>query len=375
MKKKKTKTKILILVLLCLILLISGVFIFFKLNLDVTNEFKENEYTSFTVDEGSFGKETLQKLEDEKIIINSDITYLYSKLFLNLDFKAGDYKIPGNLSLTGVIDYLSNTKNIIEDTVDVTIIEGSFAKDFANEISKFTTASYDELISIWNNEAFIRQLMPDYPFLTEDIFKDDIKVYLEGYLFPSTYQFYRTASAEDITKTILNKTLDIYNKYQNDFNNTPSFYHYEDDSYKKASIHEVFTLASILQWESGSSKEMDKVASVFYNRLNAPEVLASTVTACYSFDLTKEECAISGDNFEYTMKEDGYTFNTYTKQGLPVGPVASFSEDALYACLHPADTDYFYFVGDTCEGTGTIFASTWDEHQDNIDKYVNCNID
>ena len=120
---------------------------------------------------------------------------------------------------------------------------------------------------------------------------------------------------------------------------------------------------------------MDKISSVFYNRLNAPEVLGSTVTSCYSAGLTKEECAMVGDNLEYTWREDGYTYNTYTKQGLPIGPVLSPGKDSIVAALNPADTDYFYFVGDTCYGTGTIFASNFSEHEYNIAKYVDCTID
>ncbi|MBQ0036961.1 MAG: endolytic transglycosylase MltG [Firmicutes bacterium] len=375
MNKKKTKTKIIILVLLCFLIVIGGIFAFIFMNLDVTAEYKNSDSVVFTVDEGSYGRETLQKLEDENIIKNADITYLYSKFFLDLNFVSGDYVIPGHMSHDEVINYLCNDKNVIQNTVSVTIVEGSFALDFAKEIAKNTDLDADELVSYWNNEAFIRQLMNDYPFLTEDIFDDDIKISLEGYLFPSTYEFFANTNYEEVTRKLLDKTNDIYKKYRIYFDNTPEFYHYDDDEYRHASIHEIFTLASILQWESGTSSEMDKIASVFYNRLNSPEILASTVTACYSAGLSKQECAESGDNFEYTMLEDNYTYNTYTKQGLPVGPVLSPGEDAIFAALCPATTDYFYFVGDTCGGTGTIFAKTWDEHEYNIEKYVNCNID
>lgn len=375
MKKKKTKTKIIILVLLCLLLIVGGVFAYIFMNLDVADKYKNSESVAFTIDEGSYGKDTLYKLEDEEIIKNADVTYLYSKFFLDLNFVSGDYVIPGHMSLDEVINYLCDDSHVIQDTVSVTIVEGSFAVDFAHEIASCTNLDADELLSYWNNEAFIRQLMPDYPFLTEDIFDDDIKLYLEGYLFPSTYVFYADTSIEEVTRKILDKTNDIYNKYIIYFNQTPEFYHYDDDEYRPASIHEIFTLASILQWESGTSSEMDKIASVFYNRLNAPEILASTVTACYSAELSKDDCAEFGDNYEYTMQEDNYTYNTYTKQGLPVGPVLSPGEEAIFAALSPANTEYFYFVGDTCGGTGTVFAKTWDEHQYNIEKYVNCNIE
>ena len=375
MKKKNKILSLIKVISSILIVLFITIAVFLYFNLQVTDTFKNSDHVEFIIEEGSYGKEVLNKLKNENIIKNSELTYYYAKLFADTDFKSGRFVIPTTLNLKGLLNYLCCEENAKPNTVTLTIVEGSFATEIASILSNNLNIDYNELIDSWSNEAFVRQLMIDYPFLTEDIFDPNIKIYLEGYLFPSTYEFNFNSSIETVTRTFLNGSRNIYEKYLNNFENSPVFYHYDDDEYREASIHEIFTLASILQWESGSLDEMDKISSVFYNRLNKPEILGSTVTSCYSAGLTKEECGIVGDNLEYTWREDGYTYNTYTKQGLPIGPVLSPGEDSIVAALNPADTDYFYFVGDICEGTGTIFASTYSEHEYNIEKYVNCSFD
>ena len=153
----------------------------------------------------------------------------------------------------------------------------------------------------------------------------------------------------------MDRTLEVYNNHKAEFDNS------------RFSIHEVFTLASIVQWESGDEEDSKKIAGVFVNRLDEPEILGSTVTACYAFDLTKDECYHVGDTLDYTWRDDPY--NTYTNQGLPPGAVCNPNEIAIVAALNPDTTDgYFFFCADMCNG-GTAFAKTAEEHQYNIDNY------
>jgi len=391
MKKKKNKNSVIliaILVILGLIILsIAGILFFVGGNLKVTDEFSQGmicgdkqgpcEVTIFTVEEGMTGREVLDSLEEEGIIPNADLIYFYSKIAYNLEFKAGSYKIPTKLNLDAVISYLCNENNRVEITTTLVIPEGSFAYEFANIISNKNGLSIysDDLLAYWKNEAAIRQLMPDYSFMSEQMFNENIKIYLEGYLFPSTYEFYLDTTCEEVTRILLNKTQEIYDKYKEDFDNAPVYYHYNEDIDKKATIHEIFTMASILQWESGSVKDMKTISGVFYNHLNAPDYLRSTVTSCYSADLSRDMCSSHGDDYTYVLREDDYTYNTYLMYDLPVGPVCNPGETAIEAALNPEETDYYYFVGDYCsEDGGTVFAVTYEEHNRNIEKYVTCEI-
>ena len=197
--------------------------------------------------------------------------------------------------------------------------------------------------------------MSEYPFLTEEIFGENVRYYLEGYLFPDRYEFFEFTNPDEVTRRFLDRTLEIYEKYKEDFDNSTY------------SIHEIFTLASIVQWESGSLEDSMKIAGVFETRLNYPEVLGSTVTACYAAGLTKDECYEVGDTIEYTWRDNPY--NTYTNLGLPPGPVCNPNEIAINAALHPDSSEgYFYFCANMCDG-GTVFAKTEAEHQYNIERY------
>ena len=355
-KNKKKKTNILLYTVLFLfILVISLGFVFIKISLSPISDIKNEKVV--TIENNWYGKDVLNYLEDENIIRNSTVAYYYAKIKgIGLDFKAGTYNIDTSLSFKDLVTYLSNGNNAIGETVTIKFKEGSRVKDFAKEISDNTNLEYDDLISYWNDENFVRGLMNDYPFLSDEIFNEDVKYYLEGYLFPDTYEFYVNTNIEEVTRKILNKTLLIYNEYLDLIN---------DSSY---SIHELFSLASIVQRESGNKEDMRNIAGVFYNRLNDGMLLQSSVTVCYALDIGLNEdwtkCEITQD------KRDPY--NTYQYEGLPPGPICCFGEDALLAVLNPEENDYYYFIGDVCGDGGTIFARTYAEQLANQKEYLSC---
>lgn len=373
--KKKTKVIISIFVVLFLIIgLVVGIIVYGLSSLSLTDDFLDGKicnnsdtcdtYT-FIIEPGSTGKDTLNQLYAEGIIKDSSIVYYYNRIFTGYSFVAGSFDIPrkmedmyGNVhetTLDELLDYLSKEENANLSTFTMKFDEGDFIKHFARLIAQEIDVTEQEILDTWNSESYVRSLMADYDFLTEDVFNLNVKYYLEGYLFPDTYEFYRNASIDDITRKMLDRTQEIYEKYITEFDSSD------------LSIHEVFTLASIVQWESGDEEDSKLVAGVFINRLNAPEVLASTVTACYASDLTKDECDEIGDTLDITQKYDPY--NTYTVQGLPPGPVCCPNEVAIKAALNPDTEDgYFYFVANMCDG-GTVFAKTWEEHNRNIDRY------
>jgi len=372
----KKKNKILIALLIVFLLLISsliGVYFYVTNSLKLTNSFLKGEIcesdmpcenTVFVVDEGAYGKTTLDKLQEMGIIKNSKIVYYYNRLFTGYSFPAGYYEIPhkvedenGNqrdITLDELLGFIANPNNAHQDTVTISFIEGGLIKEFAKQIGENTTVSEEEIFNYWNDENVIRSYMKEYPFLTEDIFNDDVRYYLEGYLFPDTYEFFEFTNCDEVTRRFLDRTLEIYNKYQNDFKNS-SF-----------SIHEIFTLASIVQGETGNSADARLVSGVFVDRYNAPEVLASSVTSCYAFDLSKAECNDFGESLDITHQDHPY--NTYTNQGLPPGPVCNPNEVSIDAALNPDSQGYFYFCADLCNG-GTVFAKTLTEHNYNIETY------
>lgn len=387
----KRRNKIIICIIIALFIIIcSIVFVFFYVfsNFKLTDKFLNGEicddnvatpcdFVTFEVEEGSYDKDTLNKLSEEGILYDSNIAYLWNKFFGNYTFYAGRYKLYNNhdgqkASLEDILNTISNPVISVDSNSTIKLEEGSFASDFAKSISENVNLEevaddddvqkkYLTLITYWNNENVVRKYMQDYPFLTEEMFDSNVKILLEGYLFPDTYNFYAKTNCDEITRKLLDRTLEIYNKYKDDFNNS------------KLSIHQVFTLASIVQWETGDPEDSLLVSGVFMNRIENPEneytggKLQSTVTACYAFSLTKDECNKYGDSETITKFEHPY--NTYTIEGFPPGPVCCPSEISINAALHPNQEDgYYFFVANMCDG-GTIFSKTYDEHNNNINLY------
>ena len=156
------------------------------------------------------------------------------------------------MNLDEIIETLSDDSKFYRPTDTITITEGSFVEDIAKTIGSGLGIASSELLAYWDNLDNVKTYINEYSFLTEDVLNPDIRHPLEGYLFPSTYEFYDDSSYDEITRKMLDKTLSVYNQYASDFENAPEIYRMETKSYTKASIHEIFTLASILEWESGN---------------------------------------------------------------------------------------------------------------------------
>ena len=128
------------------------------------------------------------------------------------------------------------------------------------------------------------------------------------------------------------------------------------------SVHEILTLASIVELEGASSEDRSGVAGVFYNRLKDNWHLGSDVTTYYAF----------GKNFDVELTIDEYnTCNPYNTRstcftGLPVGPICSVSLDSLVSTINPTESDYYYFVAD--KNKKTYYAKDYNEFNNIINE-------
>lgn len=354
-KKKKRKVRFdRIILLLVLVFAIVGGILFSKYSNAQKAVSKTSEEITFTVESGSSSKNVINKLKEEGIIRDSTFGYLYAKNNHLTDIKAGDYTLDKSWSLSEILTKLNDASSAIAYDATVTIVEGDWAKHIADKIAEVTNVSSEELIALWNNEDYLRSIMSDYPFLTEDIFNENIRIKLEGYLAPNTYNFFQETTAEEVTKKILDQSLSIYNKYENQIKKS------------SLSIHELYTLASIVQYESGNIEDMKKIAEVFYNRMEIGMPLQSSVTVCYALDINKNDdwtaCEVN-PNYDSL-------YNTYKYTGLPPGPIQNPGEDAFDAVLNPDSNNYLYFMADVY-GDGTVYyAETYEEHEANVNKYL-----
>lgn len=318
---------------------------------------EKSEAVIFKVDSDATVRDVTAKLESEGLIADSRTAYIYARLNHLTDLYAGEYFLDKSWDVDKILKYLGDPLSANQDVVMVTVVEGDWAKHIAEKISAVTNVSYDDLIALWSNRSWIESQKEKYPFLTDEMFQNGVRIFLEGYLAPDTYQFMKTTTAEEITTRILDQTLKIYNQFQ------PQF------AASELSTHQIYTLASIVQYEGGgtSMDDMKTIAGVFYNRMHTDMHLQSSVTVCYAIDYDRnvndwQDCEV---NVEVESP-----YNTYKYGGLTPGPIENAGVLALEAVLDPIETDYMYFMADIYGGTGIHYAVTEDEHYANVAKYL-----
>lgn len=166
---------------------------------------------------------------------------------------------------------------------------------------------------------------------------------LEGYLFPNTYNFTRTQSMHDMAAEMVKQ-----------------FRRVASELGLNSDIERTVTLASIIEKETGVPEERPQVASVYVNRLTKHIPLQADPSVIYAELLQGTYGgALHHDDMRFKS-----LYNTYLHPGLPPGPIANPGKSSLQASMHPASTNFYYFVGD---GNGHHrFSSTLEEHNKNV---------
>ncbi len=229
----------------------------------------------------------------------------------------------------------------LSNTVKVTIPEGYSVTQIAKLlVSKGVCQSTSAFTKAVNS------VKPSSYWFLNDVKKTSTRCfYLEGYLYPSTYEFYKNTSPSGVINKILNHTENQYIK------------EYEDRAKELGyTLDQVITIASIIEKEVSLEKEQPNVSSILYNRLDQKMKIQCDATINYVERYIKPY--ISGDMNRYNSY-----YNTYKCKGLPRGPICNPGKKALQAALHPNSTDYLYFCSDK---NGTYYyARTYDEHLKN----------
>jgi len=354
MTTRKKRKSFRLLLIGALVLVVASVFALVYVNNDLGSKGPAGTTVLVNVSEGDLLSDVSSTLKAQDLIGNPFIFETFAKLNKLTDFKVGVYKIDRGWDAKTILTYLVDATNAEKNDVALTIIPGDWAKDVALAISKVTDYTVDEILTQWNDKTYFQTLDADYEVLTPEIVKDGVRVLLEGYLMPETYFINPTSSIDVITRRILDQTEAFYqtNKAQ-----------FDASSY---SIHEIFTLSSIVQFEASKEADMKMVAQVFYNRLNKPQRLQSNVTICYAlYDYTDWTQCENDANKKLISP-----YNTYTIDGLPLGPIDNPSATAIHATLNPTPNDYYYFLADVYGDGKVYYAKTYAEHLKNVEKYL-----
>ncbi|HZM12379.1 MAG TPA: endolytic transglycosylase MltG [Candidatus Limnocylindrales bacterium] len=171
---------------------------------------------------------------------------------------------------------------------------------------------------------------------------------LEGYLFPDTYQFTRIDTVNEIAAAMVHRFRQTAQKI---------------GLLGRPDIHRIVTMASIVEKETAVAEERPLVASVYFNRLDRNMALGADPTVIYA--------ALLGGRYRGTIYQSDLQFdspyNTYKYPGLPPGPIANPGAASLQAAMHPAQSDFLYFVSDN--NGHHRFARSAEEHDRNVAAY------
>ncbi len=247
--------------------------------------------------------------------------------------KAGTYTFTDSAKPARVLDRLISGDM---DKVSLTIPEGFTLEQIVCRIAAAGYGNADKLYELAHDTSFIQSLQLNSSSL-------------EGYLFPETYLF-----APGIKEAALLKMMVL--QFRKHLDNLLL----ADAQKLGLNLHQLVTLASIIEKETAQPAEMPLIASVFHNRLKRGIPLQTDPTVIYgikNFDgnLTRKHLQTPGP------------YNTYLNHGLPPGPIASPGLSALQAAAHPADSAYLYFVA---RGDGNHqFSKTLQEHNAAVRKY------
>lgn len=301
---------------------------------------------------------TLSSKLKESGLIKSELIYkIYIRIINPKLLKSGRYTLSKSMSTTDIIKELEKGSNYNSEIVKLTIPEGKNIEQIATIISNVTNNTKDSIINIWDSSAFVNSVIDKYWFIDETVLKAGIRHPLEGYLFPSTYELLNAnVTPQYIAFKLLDQMDIVLSKYKNDL------------ELSELNIHEILTLASIVQYESGVNSDMADISQVFYNRLEVGMKLESSVTVCYALGIT--------DNWVACEKNPDLNspYNTYKISGLPIGPILNLGEDAIKATLFPNANDYLFFLANVCDknDTKTYFSKTYDQHLIYKNRYLTC---
>jgi UPF0755 protein len=292
-----------------------------------------------------------QILEDNGVIKNARIFKYYVKFKNESGFMAGKYVMNPSMTLPQIIDSLKTGKVMEEVVFKLTIPEGKHLVEIAELIAEKTDYSRDEILNKVNDYTFIESLINQYTdLLTDEVLDPDIKYPLEGYLFPATYSFYEeNPTIDTIIMTMLDKTKTVVDEYRIQMEE------------KQLTVHQLLTMASLIEEEATEKVDRNKIASVFYNRMDSGMPLQTDPTVLYA----KGE---HQSRVYYKDLEIDDAYNTYKYAGLTPGPIASAGISSLEATLVPAETNFLYFLA-TPEGD-VLFSVTLNEHNEKKAEHI-----
>lgn len=289
-------------------------------------------------------------LKEQKLIKSVLAFKIYVYISGKTNLKAATYDLSESMGTKKIVDILSSDIGNNTNEVKLTFNEGLNIREIAQIIDKNTNNSEEDVFNLLKDKEYLQELINKYWFLEDEILNDKIYYSLEGYLYPNTYSF---SSVEVSIKEIFEVMLD-------DMDRKLTKYREELDQ-SSLSIHELITLASIVELEGSNIDDRKGIAGVFYNRINKGMTLGSDVTTYYGAKVNMSERELYASEISEC---NDYNTRCSTFNGLPISPICNPSIEAIEAVIQPTKSNYYYFVADI--NKKIYFSQSSTEHNQTI---------
>ena len=310
---------------------------------------------AFEISSGDSLNRVATNLENAGLIRSRSIFKYYCDFAgMSQKIQVGSYTLKKDMNMTEIAELL--TKGDGNPTVrNITLIPGETVEDFANRLVKNgVLENADAFLAACRNGKAYREY-----YYIDDVMKtgkpEERKYVLEGYLSPNTYEFYVTATADDIIRKLLSQTETVFTAENQ-----------ERADELGLTMDQVLTLASLIEKEAKES-DFARVSAVFHNRLKEGMKLESDVTIHYitgvrKMSLTEKDLSVNSP------------YNTYQVKGLPLGPICNPSAAAVRAALYPdegmVNEKYLFFCAKEPESGELYFSKTLDQHKRAVEIYA-----
>lgn len=288
------------------------------------------------LERGTSSSALAEELEEKGIVQSRYLFLVVRALHGSARLQAGDYQFDRPLSPWDVFGKIHRGEVFYEE---VRVPEGSNMYDIARIIEPLAPA-----LTSLTPEAFLKAA--NDPRLIHDL--DPAAPTLEGFLFPSVYRITRQTTATQLSRQMTEQFRKIWTEIGG----------------RRADIHKVVTIASLVEKETGVPAERPLVAAVFTNRLKINMPLQCDPTTIYA---ALRESRYRGTIYKSDLASEN-PYNTYAHTGLPPGPIANPGAESLKAAAHPADVPYLYFVAKP-EGGSHNFSTKLGEHLQAVGQY------
>ena len=322
-----------------LALTLTGIGFFWVGFLNSTGDSKDTSEVVFEVKKGESFHAVTQRLKEAGLISSARGFLLYARLTkMDQATKVGEYSLFKNLKPRDILERLASGKSRLRK---FTIPEGLNIYEIANKFESEGFGNSKNFLDLCFDKEFIKKILGEGDFIS-----------LEGYLLPETYSLTKYTDAAVLIETAVGLFKDNFQKLQS--------------KYKSIELkpHEIVTLASIIEKETGNPEERPLIGSVFYNRLKKNMLLQTDPTVIYGI---ADETGSIITNIRKDDLRRVTRFNTYTNKGLPPGPIANPGLKALEAAMNPALSKMLFFV--SRKDGSHYFSETYSEHRKAVEKF------